>query len=248
MNADVFQRYEIKYLIDPEQKAFLIHVMEGRMVPDPHGESTICNVYYDTPDYRLIRRSLEKPAYKEKLRIRSYGQAQENQIIFLELKKKYAGVVYKRRIEIQEREAESYLAGQTALPLDSQIGREIEYFRRYYGALQPAVHLCYDRTAFFSKEDPNLRITLDRSIRWSQQGLSLTDAPEGRQLLAPHQTLLEIKTASSIPLWLAHALSEAGIRQVSFSKYGTAYETGICPRRQPVPQYYPVESRGYCYV
>ena len=102
MSAEVFQRHEIKYLTNPKQRAYLEEVLKDRMVPDPHGESTICNVYYDTPNYRLIRRSLEKPAYKEKIRVRSYGTAAPDDMVFLELKKKYDGIVYKRRIELKE--------------------------------------------------------------------------------------------------------------------------------------------------
>ena len=248
MSTEVFQRHEIKYLLNPMQRAFLCKALEEYMVPDPHGESTICNVYYDTPDYRLIRRSLEKPVYKEKIRIRSYGACQPEDSIFLELKKKYDGVVYKRRIEIKEKDAVSFLQGTAPLPADSQIAREIQYFCQFYGPLEPAVHLCYDRCAYYSKTDPDLRITFDQNIRWEKTHLSLTDLPKGKDLLEPKQSLLEIKTASALPLWLTRALSEAKIHPVSFSKYGTVYQTGLYPHPVSIPKHYPVESRGYIYV
>ena len=252
MNTGVFQRHEIKFLVNASQRTFLENELLSRMVPDAHGESTICNVYYDTPDYRLIRRSLEKPVYKEKIRVRSYGTASPDDTVFLELKKKYKGIVYKRRIELKEKDAEQYLdylsSGKQKLPVSCQIGREIEYFCQYYGPLVPAVHLCYDRCAFFSKEDPELRITFDRNIRWSRHGLTLTAPPVGRQLLAEGESLLEIKTAGAMPLWLTKVLTEGRIRQISFSKYGLAYETGLMNHTIPARQYQLQEHGGYCYV
>ncbi len=244
----VFQRHEVKYLINEAQRTALTKILMDHTIPDPHGESTICNIYYDTPDFRLIRRSLEKPAYKEKLRVRSYGPVRPEQPVFVELKKKYDSVVYKRRIELPEAQVDDCFQKGTSLPDQSQIGREIEYFRRYYKDLIPVVRLCYDRTAYFSNVDPDLRITLDRNILWSRDHLSLTEAVSGRQLLEEGQALLEIKAASAIPLWLCHTLSELKIHQVSFSKYGTVYTTGIRTHRSAIPSTYPIESRGLCYV
>ena len=223
MENNIFQRHEIKFLLDSRQRAILEQTFAMRMEPDPHGQSTICNIYYDTPDYRLIRESLEKPVYKEKLRMRSYGQVTGGGEVFLELKKKYDGVVYKRRISLTERAATAYMNGRVPLPEDSQIGREIDYCRKYYRNLRPAVYLCYDRCAYFSTEDPELRATFDKNIRWRTCDMRLTAAPGGEHLLLPGQSLFEVKTATAIPLWLVEVLDRAGIRQASFSKYGEAY-------------------------
>ena len=234
MENNIFQRHEIKYLLDSRQRGIVEQAFRGRMLPDPHGESTICNIYYDTPDYRLVRDSLEKPVYKEKLRMRSYGQVVPEQQVFLELKKKYKGVVYKRRIELAEDRAAAYMDGTSPLPYDSQIGREIDYFRFFYRGLVPGVYLCYDRSAWFSTEDPNLRATFDKNIRWRLEDMELTAAPGGEPLLLPHQSLFEIKTAGALPLWLVEALDRSGAQKVSFSKYGEAYKvfskerTGVC--------------------
>ncbi|MCI2056546.1 MAG: polyphosphate polymerase domain-containing protein [Oscillibacter sp.] len=236
MKDSIFQRHELKYLVTDWQRAYLEQVLAERMVPDVHGESTVCNLYYDTPDFRLVRRSLEKPVYKEKLRLRSYGPALEDSSVFLELKKKYKGIVYKRRISLPQRSAMDYLAGRAPLPMDCQIGREIDYFRQFYRELSPAVYLCYDRCAYFSKDDPNLRITFDKNIRWRTEDCILAAQPGGQQLLAPGQSLLEIKAADAMPLWLVAALNSGAIRQVSFSKYGRAYETLLQTNLQ--------ESRG----
>ena len=234
MESHVFQRHEIKYLLNSQQRAAVEAAFCGRMLPDPHGESTICNVYYDTPDFRLVRASLEQPVYKEKLRLRSYGQVFPEEQVFLELKKKYKGVVYKRRIELAEDRAAAFMIGLSPFPYDSQIGNEIDYFRRFYTGIQPAVYLCYDRSAWFCAEDASLRATFDRNIRWRQNEMELIAAPGGEALLLPHQSLFEIKTAGAIPLWLVEALDKAGAKKASFSKYGEAYKvfskerTGVC--------------------
>ena len=220
MSADTFERHELKYLLDSHQRRVMETVMNSRMRPDEHGESTVCNVYYDTPDFLLIRRSLEGGIYKEKIRMRSYGPAYGEDAVFLELKKKYDGVVYKRRISIPLSEAEEYMSSGSSMKQDGQIVNEIDYFCSCYKDLCPAVHISYDRSAFYSKEDPDLRITFDRNILWQTEDCSLSALPFGQSILRPGQSLMEIKAAHAIPLWLVSALSHAGIRQTSFSKYG----------------------------
>ena len=85
----VFQRYEFKYLLTRGQQARLLSAAGARLRPDEYSHSSIRNLYLDTPDFRLIRRSLEKPVYKEKMRIRCYGPAHPDSPVFVELKKKY---------------------------------------------------------------------------------------------------------------------------------------------------------------
>jgi len=228
----IFERRELKFLLTQEQRAALEAAFETPMMPDPHGESTICNVYYDTPDFRLIRASLDKPVYKEKLRLRSYGPAAPEDAVFLELKKKYDGVVYKRRVSVPVRAAEDFFAGRAGLPDLGQIGREIEYACRFYGSLGPAVYLCYDRTAYYARDDHDLRVTFDRNIAWRREAVRLTAPAGGRYLLPRGPSLLEIKTAAAIPLWLVALLSRHGIRQAAFSKYGEAYKTILAEDRR----------------
>ena len=225
MCESIFQRHELKFLVSDAQRAALEAIFADTMTPDPYGESTICNVYYDTPDFRLIRASLEKPVYKEKLRLRSYGPARPDSQVFLELKKKYDGIVYKRRITLTAQAAEDYFEKNTPLPADSQIGREIDYFRAFYRELRPALYLSYDRCAFFSAVSRDLRVTFDKHIAWRRGGMRLTAPAGGREVLAPGYSLMEIKAAAAIPFWLAEALSRNHIRQTSFSKYGEAYKT-----------------------
>lgn len=223
---NVFKRYEIKYMLEEEQKQRLLETMEPYMAPDKYGRTTIRNLYFDTDDYRLIRRSLERPVYKEKLRLRSYAQVQPGQPVFVELKKKYNGVVYKRRLAMREDLAEAWLSGGLC-PDESQIAREIDYVLQYYSALQPQVFLSYEREAYFDRQDGEFRITFDENILCRQDRLSLGEDPGGLPILDAGKTLMEIKTTGGIPLWLTQALTRERIFKTAFSKYGKAYQTMI---------------------
>ncbi len=222
--TNVFARTELKYRLTAAQDRFLRETLAPYVEPDQYGESTICNIYYDTPDFRLIRKSIEKPVYKEKLRLRSYGPAGPDDNTFLELKKKYKGIVYKRRICLPEQDAMNYLSGKSPLPEENQISKELDWFLDFYGNLQPAVYLNYDRTAFYSKEDPDLRITFDRNIHFRTDDLSLQSLPGGRFVIRPGESIMEIKADGAMPLWLTALLTQAGAKRTSFSKYGTAYQ------------------------
>jgi hypothetical protein len=225
---DVFKRYEKKYWVTPEQQKQLTRALERHMAPDQYGEYPISSLYYDTADYRLIRTSLEKPVYKEKFRVRSYGRVQcAEESVFLELKKKFKGVVYKRRIAMEYGRALEYLGN--GIPEDSQILREITWFFSLYGGLQPKAMISYDRTALFGKEDEHLRVTFDRNIRFRDTELDLMEGDWGIPLAPDGRLLMEIKIPGTMPLWLSHALGELSIFPTSFSKYGTAYQKYIFP-------------------
>lgn len=219
----VFQRYEIKYLLTAPEKEAVMKAMEGRMAPDSYGRSTIRNIYYDTDNYRLIRRSLESPVYKEKLRLRSYRRTSAEDRVYIELKKKYDSVVYKRRADIREKDAADYLARKIPAPVKSQITSEIDYFLAFYKNLAPKVFLSYEREAFFGIEDESFRVTFDENILWRRTDLSLESEAYGESILAPRTTLMEIKTSGGIPLWMVDALTRENIQKTSFSKYGNAY-------------------------
>lgn len=235
----IFKRNEQKYLLDPRQTAIFKAAMKKQMLPDKFPTSSIRNIYYDTPDYRLIRRSLEKPVYKEKLRLRAYGDITDGDKVFLEMKKKYDGVVYKRRICVKYRQATAYMADPERKLDDTQIGRELDYFKQFYAPLQPAVYLSYERMSWRSKSD-SLRITMDWDICYRTENVDLTAPPGGEQLLQPGYSLVEIKAPGSMPLWLVKVLTDAGIRQVSFSKYGTAYLRLLKDHK--------IHIRGFSYV
>ena len=220
---DVFKRYEKKYLLDGGTFRELFTRLQEYMKPDRYGNTTVCNIYYDTPDHRLIRTSLEKPVYKEKLRLRSYGVPQKDAAVFVELKKKYKGVVYKRRIGMPLQEAERFLNCGESAGRKTQIEKEIGWVLGYYPRLAPAMFLSYDRIAAICAENPNLRITFDSRILWREDALDLSAGAWGRQLLQPGQRIMEVKIPDSMPLWLARLLDEYQVYPASYSKYGNAY-------------------------
>ena len=229
----VFKRKEIKYLLSSEERNALLPILETCMEPDAFAHSSISNLYYDTPDFRMVRRSLEKPMYKEKLRLRSYETPENTSTVFPEIKKKAMGIVYKRRISLPYQEAVSFLSGQQIASTDmcdgttQQILHELDWMLASYENLAPRVFLSYERDSYKGISDPSLRLTLDQDILFRTDRLDLREGAFGEAILLPDQTLMEVKISNAAPLWLAQALSEIGIFPVSFSKYGRTYER-IC--------------------
>lgn len=226
-----FERFEKKYFLTPEQMNSLVSGMAPFVRPDEYGQYTICNIYYDTDDFRLIRESIEKPAYKEKLRVRSYGVPESGGKVFIELKKKYDGVVYKRRITAAPEAVSPILDGTVVA--SSQIGREIEWFQHYYKT-SPKVFIAYDRTAFAGIDDSELRITFDTNMRWRDSDLDLRFGDAGLPIIGGDRVLMEVKLPGTCPLWLAHLLSSVRAAPASFSKYGTCYCEHIIKDEHPI--------------
>ena len=219
-----FQRHEIKYLLKEHTYQQLRTRLEGKTAEDQYGKTTICNIYFDTPDARLVRNSLEKPVYKEKLRLRSYGVPEKCSEAFAELKKKYKGVVYKRREKMVLSEAWDYLCRWKRPGFDTQILHEIDWLLAYYKNLVPAMYISYERIALCGLEDPDLRLTFDSHILWRDSQLELSKGAWGQELLEPGVRLMEIKIAGAMPLWLGELLDELTVYPISFSKYGRAYQ------------------------
>lgn len=221
-----FKRTEKKYLMSEEKYNRLREAIEPYMQVDDYGLTAICNIYYDTPNYDLIRRSLDAPMYKEKLRLRSYGIPKEDSTVFVEIKKKYNGIVYKRRTAMNYREATDYLLHGSRPSFDSQILHEIDYFIKLYRP-EPKLFLAYDRIALFGRKDPEFRMTFDTAIRSRTDDLDLSHGDRGTLLFGnEHENtyLLEVKINGSLPLWLSHILTENEIYPTSFSKYGEIYK------------------------
>lgn len=228
----IFKRVEKKYPIDEGKKDMLLSLIKDRLVADSHGKSTICSLYLDTPDRQLIRASIDARTYKEKLRIRSYGVPQKDTQVFLEIKKKYKGVVYKRRVKMPLSTAEEYISNGTP-PFDSQIMREIDYAMKFYRHPKPSMLIAYEREAFFSKEDEGLRITFDKNIRFRDNEKDMTVGAEGTKIIEDGRYILEIKTNGGMPLWLAEALDKCKIFPSSFSKYGISH---LMTLQKPIPR------------
>jgi SPX domain protein involved in polyphosphate accumulation len=223
MAQEVFKRTEKKYLLDRETYGNLIFRIFMHMEPDKFFESNIMSLYYDTPDYRLIRTSIEKPVFKEKVRLRSYGVPKDNSTAFLEYKRKYKGIVYKRRTFMALNDILRFIDGEDVEENNPQIENELRYAFEYYNELAPRMMISYHRYSFYGKEDSNLRLTIDDNVLYRGYDLDLRDGIYGRQLLKPGQHLMEIKIPGAMPLWLSHILDELKIFPTSFSKYGTAY-------------------------
>lgn len=220
---DVFERIETKFLLDEMQYRGLMKRLEGIAKVDAYGETSILNIYFDTPDFKLIERSLEKPVYKEKLRLRTYGIPKDDSNAFIEIKKKFKGVVYKRRITMPYTDALDYLTKGKKPEVENQISREIDYFIEFYKGIRPAMAISYDRIAMAGIDDPDLRITFDTNIRWRTSDLSLKKGNVGKDILLPGQHLMELKIAGAMSVEMAEILDELNIRQTSFSKYGRGY-------------------------
>ena len=217
-------------MITLEQKELILKAMLPYMELDKYGKTTIRNLYFDTDNFRLIRRSIEKPAYKEKIRIRSYSKANNDSTVFVELKKKYQKVVYKRRLPLNEKDAMSWVYGDIRCPENNQISREIDYFINFYGELKPTMFLSYDREAYFDNQDKSFRITFDDNIICRDNDLSLCSDVYGTKIIPDGYVLMELKCQGGIPLWMVEVLSKERIYKTSFSKYGTAYSKLIFPK------------------
>lgn len=221
-----FKRYEKKYLLSSQQYGQLKWLMSSQMEPDRFGTHTISNIYYDTDNYALIRASIEKPVYKEKLRVRSYGIPKKEDPVFVEIKKKFKGVVYKRRVQMPQGEAAEFLyRGATGLET-SQIVKEIQWFQIRYHP-EPKVMIAYERTAYFGKENSEIRITFDQNIRFRDYELDLCKGHYGQPLIESGQVLMEIKIPGVMPLWLSQILAQLAIYPTSFSKYGNCYKNHL---------------------
>ncbi|MGN1114429.1 MAG: polyphosphate polymerase domain-containing protein [Oscillospiraceae bacterium] len=220
---EIFKRYEKKYIIHENIFDELVSRLEEHFVSDKYAKSTVCNIYYDTPDHLLIRNSIEKPVYKEKLRVRSYGVPNDDSMVFVELKKKYKGVVYKRRVEMSLAQSRDFISGKSSPQINPQIEKELGYFLGFYKNIAPAMFLSYERIALCGIENPSLRITFDYNIIYREEQLELEKGIWGKNLLEGNTKIMEIKIPGAMPIWLSKILDELEIYPQSFSKYGTAY-------------------------
>ena len=226
MDINVFKRVEKKYLLSEDLYQKLFEKMNNYITVDTYDFSTICNIYFDTDDYLLVNRSIEKPIYKEKVRLRSYGVPKKNSKVFLEIKKKYKGVVGKRRVSAPLKEFYKYFNTGKYPNVDTQIMNEINYCFKFYN-LKPKVFLAYDRYSYKGKDDSNFRITFDKNIRSRTDNLYLENGDNGMLLLDKNCYIMEVKTLGAYPLWFVQILSELNIYPTSFSKYGNVYKKQI---------------------
>lgn len=220
--ANTFKRREMKFLLNEEQYAFLRGEIEKHMTEDDFGRHTILNIYLDNHNNDLIRSSLGKPVYREKLRLRAYGNVEDDSEAFLEIKKKFRGITYKRRFELTYKELHDYITDGTPPDKRGQVFEEIDYIIRRMN-LEPKIVICYDREAYYGNDDKEFRLTFDGNVRFRRDELDLRSGDHGEYLITQPYTVMEVKSAGAIPIWLARTLSEKKIFHGSFSKYGNIF-------------------------
>lgn len=220
--ADFFRRVEKKYMINLNQYLLLKEAIQEKMIEDEHGKSTICNIYFDTGQFELIRHSITKPVFKDKVRLRSYNIPTENSKIYLEIKRKYDGVVSKRRIEMTLKDYYNYIQKKEKAIEEGQVKKELDYYFAFY-KLKPAMFLSYYRRAYYDIENRDFRLTFDSHILARNYDLQLEKGHYGIPILDENKYIMEIKTLGAIPMWFVELLEKFKIYPCSFSKYGEAY-------------------------
>ena len=228
---DIFERYEKKYLITEKQRDALHEVLANHMVPDQYSDYLVQNLYYDTERWDVIRTSIEKPAYKEKMRLRCYGETDGDSLCYLELKKKYKGVVYKRRIAIPAQSLVNGSVRSIVSAAPSQIAKELCFYLQS-NDVSKKIYISYQRIAFAGKEAAGLRVTFDTDIRFRLHDLNFAHSNDGQRILPTGYMLMEVKVLGGMPLWLAGALSINGIFPTAFSKYGSCYTEYIVRKKE----------------
>ena len=227
MDTSIFERVETKYVLKSEEYKELLKAIDEHIEKDKYYYSTICNIYFDNDNFSLVRNSIEKPVYKDKFRIRSYGVPKESDKVFFEIKRKYKGTVYKRRVSAKLSEVEEYLrTGKYPEKANTQIMKEIDYFFKIYD-LKAKVFIAYDRYSYLEKDNSNFRITFDKNIRSRLDDIKLEDGDRGEILLKDGRVVMETKTLGAYPKWFVDAISKLKIYPKSFTKYGNVYKDQI---------------------
>lgn len=222
MYENIFKRVEEKYLMTKEQYMKLFNMIKQNIEKDKYFQTTVCNIYFDTDNNDLIINSMEKPIYRHKVRLRSYGIPKIEDDVFLEIKSKYKKIVGKRRIKLTLKKFNDYL-NKKEYDEDNQIMKEIDYLFNYYN-LKPSYFIAYDRKSYRGCDNKDLRITIDTNLRSRKTDLSLELGDKGKSYFDKEIYIMEIKTLGAMPLWLVKNLSSLGIYPVSFSKYGNIYK------------------------
>jgi hypothetical protein len=230
----IFKRYEKKYLITRAQGDALRDILARHMEPDCFSSYLVQNIYYDTQDWEVIRTSLERPPFKEKMRLRCYGVPDNEDSLYLELKKKYKGIVYKRRIAFPAGRFARHSVRDIVSGEDSQIARELGFYLQSR-PVSERVYIAYRRVAFAGIGDRGLRVTLDSELCFRTEDLHFARPCAGMAILPESSMLMEVKTAGGMPMWLVNELSEQKIYPSAFSKYGTCYSGYICKGQWHIP-------------
>ena len=226
MAQQIFRRQEIKYLLTEKQVQDLLWLVEPYLKKDKYFKGTNCSIYFDDKNRYLAIHSMEKPLYKEKIRIRSYGVPKLTDTVFLEIKKKFNGVGSKRRIPVKLSDFYKYLKTGRLDSNSEVIKKELDVCLKRYN-LKPTMFLAYDRTSYCGKDDPTFRVTFDRNVRSRNDDLRLEKGDHGKKFFKDKIVVMEVKALDAYPFFFVHALSKLKIYPASFSKYGRVTEKVI---------------------
>lgn len=218
---DTFQRVEDKYRMSREEAREILEEMKGHIKKDFYFQYTVHNIYYDSKDAQMIISSLNRDRFKEKLRLRCYEQPSGDTMCFLETKKKYADIVYKKRITLSHNEAMAYMNHGIPHHVHNNTAEEIDFLKNYYDC-EPKTMILYDRTCFSSISEADVRITFDANIRYRLDDINLTERGDETKLIG-QDVVMEIKAMDRYPMWLVEILSKRKLYKQSFSKYGMIY-------------------------
>lgn len=221
MSECIFRRVETKYILTSEEKNILLNKIKPYIEKDMYFKSSISNLYFDNENNDLIVESLEKPIYKEKIRLRTYNTPSMEDKVFLEIKFKNGGIVGKRRIELKLKEYYDFINNGN-YDKDNQIMKELVYHIKHFN-IYPKICLSYDRESYKGIYDNGLRITFDSNLRSRRNDLKLESGSYGEKFFDDDRYIMEIKSLESLPLWFTSVLSELKIYPESFSKYGSIY-------------------------
>lgn len=230
-------------MLSPGKYEDLLDLIKPNIEKDRYFASTNCSIYFDTDNKDLVIHSMEKPLYKEKLRLRSYNVPTLDDIVYIEIKRKFDGVGSKRRIAVKLKSFYNYLDTGKLNSANPQIKSEIDYLINYY-ELKPRLFLAYDRhsycekspdvtgvnqsrqkpTDFSSIAQSSFRLTFDHNIRSRETDLRLEHGDYGERYFEQDQIMMETKTLEAYPLWFSQALAKLKIYPVSFSKYCKVYQ------------------------
>lgn len=220
---NVFRRVEQKYILSKKQYELLQDIIKSKFKKDKYYKSKIYNLYFDNSSNDMIINSIEKPLYKEKIRVRSYNEVKnKDDIVYLEMKQKYKSIVYKRRVMMTLFEYNKYIRSGKVSKKDGQIMKEIDYYIKYYKA-NPYVFVAYDRLSYYAIDDINFRITFDNNLRYRFDDLGLYDSKLDKKYFDNDMYIMEVKSMNNLPLWFVEVLSLNKIYPQSFSKVGNIY-------------------------
>lgn len=227
MEIETMSRHDIKYIIDEKTVGELRKcLLANNMRKQIHDSDLVVSAYCDTDDFASIRKCIDDPKHKEKIRIRSYGPIGDDDLAYLEIKRKENGLLTKRRVKVRYGDIPGILSGSQKM--QGEFGDELDDFLSRYPNSEPRIRISYERESYKAEdESSDLRVTLDHDIRYKVgKGIRL-DGSDGTCLMSPRRYIIEIKTLGETPKWLDMFFKSRSLKPRSYSKYAKAYTKAV---------------------